>query len=264
MRKALAILRPLARITSPNKTLDFPSEKAELDLRKTSQPPGVASTESETVFSDGGDAIASSTAEKQAMIGDGTSGVAGILRKSSERRGGEAVASSTSLEAFAAGKDGFCGGGILVRGLNSTYAKSHTPTPNLPSCKPFFLSQRSYRLCFLRRKQFSLGEIWCGGVRFCVSRVKPTPNPYSCSPRNAPDCAQLVEAMREKPVQTIPQSPHRTPLPALASRVVRIWSILKHTVSHTKPRFTHSQVWYSNRLGRAFFRTFHMAYYYYY
>jgi exodeoxyribonuclease III len=56
---------------------------ATLDLRKTSQLPGVASAESETVFSGGGDAVASSTAEKQAMAGDSTSGVAGILCKSS-------------------------------------------------------------------------------------------------------------------------------------------------------------------------------------
>jgi LPXTG-site transpeptidase (sortase) family protein len=54
-----------------------------LDLRKTSQHPGLSSTNSEARFSDGGDAVASLTAENGVMGGDSGSGGAGILGKSS-------------------------------------------------------------------------------------------------------------------------------------------------------------------------------------
>jgi hypothetical protein len=54
-----------------------------LDLRKTSRLPDQASTNSETVLSGGGEPVGSLTTEKQFVDGDGRSGGAGILRKSS-------------------------------------------------------------------------------------------------------------------------------------------------------------------------------------
>jgi hypothetical protein len=65
-----AVLRPLATITIPNKTLDFPSEKAELDLRKIActHP---KSPRAKTVFSEGSIALATLTEEKQFAAGGG-------------------------------------------------------------------------------------------------------------------------------------------------------------------------------------------------
>lgn len=54
-----------------------------LDLRKTSRLPGRVITNSETVLSGGGEPVGSLTTEKQFVDGDGRSGGAGILRKSS-------------------------------------------------------------------------------------------------------------------------------------------------------------------------------------
>ena len=54
-----------------------------LNLHKTSYHPNAASTESEAVLSKEGEAVASSTEEKQLMAGDDALGGAGILRKSS-------------------------------------------------------------------------------------------------------------------------------------------------------------------------------------
>jgi hypothetical protein len=54
-----------------------------LDLRKTSHLPDQSSTNSETVLSGGDEPVGSLTTEKQFVDGDGRSGGAGILRKSS-------------------------------------------------------------------------------------------------------------------------------------------------------------------------------------
>jgi membrane-associated phospholipid phosphatase len=65
-------------------TTEYPNDPGDiLDLRKTSLPPDVANTRPGPVFSDGGEPVGSSTAEKQVMGGSGTVGAAGILRKSS-------------------------------------------------------------------------------------------------------------------------------------------------------------------------------------
>jgi hypothetical protein len=58
-------------------------ERSILDLRKTSRPPDQSNTNSETVLSGGGEPIGSLTTEKLFVDGDGRSGGAGILRKSS-------------------------------------------------------------------------------------------------------------------------------------------------------------------------------------
>jgi 6-phosphogluconate dehydrogenase len=55
-----------------------------LDLRKTSPPPDAANAWRESVFSERGEAVASSNEEKQIMGGSGKSGAIGILGKSSK------------------------------------------------------------------------------------------------------------------------------------------------------------------------------------
>jgi N6-L-threonylcarbamoyladenine synthase len=118
------LLSPLPPITSPNK----------LDLRKTSRLPDQSSTNSETVLSGGDEPVGSLTTEKQFVDGDGQSGGAGILGKSSKPRnspsencialGGISIDTSPSDRRSAAGEDGVYGEAIGGRGLD--------PQPQFP------------------------------------------------------------------------------------------------------------------------------------
>ncbi|MCA9349469.1 VOC family protein [Candidatus Saccharibacteria bacterium] len=62
----------------------YPKSKDQLDLRKTSDTPGLPSEDSEILLSDGSDADASVTAEKVVLDFGGDPGDAGILSKSSQ------------------------------------------------------------------------------------------------------------------------------------------------------------------------------------